>query len=37
MNLPKSMRIVEVGPPAQIFGAPRSDRLKDFTAKILRH
>ncbi len=30
-------RIVEVGPPAQIFGAPRSDRLKDFTAKILRH
>ena len=30
-------RVVEVGPPAQIFDAPQSPRLKDFTAKILRH
>jgi len=30
-------RVVEVGPPAQIFDAPQSQRLKDFTAKILRH
>jgi polar amino acid transport system ATP-binding protein len=30
-------RIVEVGPPAAIFDAPRSPRLRDFTAKILRH
>ena len=30
-------RIVETGPPARIFDAPESPRLKDFTAKILRH
>jgi polar amino acid transport system ATP-binding protein len=30
-------RIVESGPPARIFDAPESPRLKDFTAKILRH
>jgi polar amino acid transport system ATP-binding protein len=30
-------RVVEVGPPAQIFDAPQSPRLRDFTAKILRH
>jgi polar amino acid transport system ATP-binding protein len=30
-------RIVEAGPPAQIFDAPESPRLRDFTAKILRH
>jgi polar amino acid transport system ATP-binding protein len=30
-------RVVETGPPAQIFDAPESPRLRDFTAKILRH
>jgi polar amino acid transport system ATP-binding protein len=30
-------RVVEVGPPAQIFDAPQSSRLRDFTARILRH
>jgi polar amino acid transport system ATP-binding protein len=30
-------RIVESGPPARIFDAPESLRLRDFTAKILRH
>jgi polar amino acid transport system ATP-binding protein len=30
-------RVVEVGPPARIFDAPESQRLKDFTARILRH
>jgi polar amino acid transport system ATP-binding protein len=30
-------RIVETGPPARIFDAPESARLRDFTAKILRH
>jgi polar amino acid transport system ATP-binding protein len=29
--------VVEVGPPAQIFDAPQTDRLRSFTAKILRH
>jgi len=29
-------RVVEVGPPAQIFDRPRTDRLKDFCARILR-
>jgi polar amino acid transport system ATP-binding protein len=29
--------IVESGPPARIFDAPESPRLRDFTAKILRH
>jgi general L-amino acid transport system ATP-binding protein len=30
-------RIVEQGPPAQIFGAPQSDRTKLFLSKILEH
>jgi polar amino acid transport system ATP-binding protein len=30
-------RVVEVGPPAQIFDSPQSPRLRDFTARILRH
>jgi polar amino acid transport system ATP-binding protein len=30
-------RIVEHGSPAQIFDAPKTERLRDFTAKILRH
>jgi polar amino acid transport system ATP-binding protein len=30
-------RVVESGPPARIFDAPDSPRLRDFTAKILRH
>jgi polar amino acid transport system ATP-binding protein len=30
-------RIVEHGPPAQIFDAPKTERLREFTAKILRH
>ncbi len=30
-------RIVEQGPPAQIFGAPQSDRTKLFLSKILDH
>ena len=30
-------RVVEVGPPAQILDAPKSDRLRDFCARILRH
>jgi polar amino acid transport system ATP-binding protein len=30
-------RIVEVGTPIEIFERPQTDRLKDFSAKILRH
>ena len=30
-------RVVEVGPPSLIFDAPQSARLREFTAKILRH
>jgi polar amino acid transport system ATP-binding protein len=30
-------RIVESGPPGRVFDAPESQRLRDFTAKILRH
>jgi polar amino acid transport system ATP-binding protein len=30
-------RVVESGPPARIFDAPESQRLQDFTARILRH
>lgn len=30
-------RVVEVGPPAQVFDAPCTERLRSFTAKILRH
>jgi polar amino acid transport system ATP-binding protein len=29
--------VVEVGPPAEIFDAPKSARLRDFTSRILRH
>lgn len=28
-------KIVEQGPPSQIFGAPQNDRLKDFLSKVL--
>ena len=30
-------RVIEVGPPAQIFDAPQTDRCRDFVGKILRH
>ena len=30
-------RIVETGSPKDIFENPQTDRLRDFTAKILRH
>ncbi len=30
-------RIVEMGPPAEIFDAPREERTRDFVGKILRH
>jgi polar amino acid transport system ATP-binding protein len=30
-------KIVEIGTPERVFDAPETDRLKDFTAKILRH
>ncbi|QCK87834.1 amino acid ABC transporter ATP-binding protein [Phreatobacter aquaticus] len=30
-------KIVEIGKPDRIFDAPETERLKDFTAKILRH
>jgi len=30
-------RVVETGPPSRILDAPESPRLRDFTAKILRH
>jgi polar amino acid transport system ATP-binding protein len=30
-------QIVESGSPQQIFDQPRTERLKDFCAKILRH
>jgi polar amino acid transport system ATP-binding protein len=30
-------RVVESGPPDQIFDRPQTDRLKDFCARILRH
>ena len=30
-------RIVETGPAADIFENPKTDRLRDFAAKILRH
>jgi polar amino acid transport system ATP-binding protein len=29
--------VVEEGPPAQIFDAPRTQRCRDFVGKILRH
>jgi polar amino acid transport system ATP-binding protein len=30
-------RIVETGPPAQIFDRPQTERTRDFVSKILRH
>jgi polar amino acid transport system ATP-binding protein len=30
-------RVVEEGPPRQIFDAPRTDRAREFVGKILRH
>lgn len=30
-------RVVEVGPPAQIFDAPKAARTRDFVSRILRH
>lgn len=30
-------QIVEEGPPRQIFDAPRTDRVREFVGKILRH
>jgi polar amino acid transport system ATP-binding protein len=30
-------RVVETGPPARILDTPESQRLRDFTARILRH
>lgn len=30
-------RIIEVGPPAQIFDDPQTDRCREFVGKILRH
>lgn len=29
--------VVEIGPPGEIFDAPKSGRLRDFTSRILRH
>jgi ABC-type histidine transport system ATPase subunit len=28
-------RVIETGTPAEIFDAPRTERLRDFTARIL--
>ena len=30
-------QIVEAGSPAEIFGAPKTDRARDFFSKVLRH
>jgi polar amino acid transport system ATP-binding protein len=30
-------RVVEVGPPAQIFDAPTEERTRAFMSKIIRH
>lgn len=29
--------VIETGPPAQVFDAPRTQRCRDFVGKILRH
>jgi len=29
--------IVEIGPPSQIFDAPKESRTQDFVSKILKH
>ena len=30
-------RIVEQGPPAEVFDAPREERTRQFLAKVLHH
>ncbi len=30
-------RVIETGPPAELFDAPKTDRARDFVTKILRH
>jgi len=30
-------KVVELGPPGQIFDAPREERTQGFVSKILRH
>jgi polar amino acid transport system ATP-binding protein len=30
-------RVVETGPPSQIFGAPTEARTREFVSKILKH
>ena len=30
-------KIVEIGPPSQIFDAPEQRRTRDFVSKILKH
>ncbi|WP_291295509.1 amino acid ABC transporter ATP-binding protein [Elioraea sp.] len=30
-------RVIETGPPAELFDAPRTERARDFVTKILRH
>ena len=30
-------KVVEIGPPAQVFDTPREARTRDFVSKILRH
>ena len=30
-------KVVEIGPPAQVFDSPREARTRDFVSKILRH
>jgi polar amino acid transport system ATP-binding protein len=30
-------RVVEVGPPSQIFDAPTEERTRAFMSKIIRH
>ncbi len=29
--------VIEMGPPRELFDAPKSERAKDFFGKILRH
>jgi ABC-type histidine transport system ATPase subunit len=30
-------RVIETGPPAELFDAPKTERARDFVTKILRH
>ena len=34
---PHAGRVVEVGPPSQIFDAPTEERTRAFMSKIIRH